>query len=705
MTQLWMDGFDHYGGDVDKLLEGAYAELGNSAELSFPTAGARTGTYALKCRNSGGARRIFGGAFSTIIMGMGIFFDSLPASSTSDTPIQLRDVNNNVICTLTVRTDGALEFRSGDRSGTILGSTTGAVLQAGTWQHIEAEVFRSETVGTFELRVDAVQKMLLSGLDLGTEDFGQWFCTEVAGATGTMYLDDVSVRNDQGTRNNGFGGDIKVATIQPIANGDNQGWARRSIIKLSTGVMDFLDSDDQEKGIAYADNAVFEIGSDDFAIEGFVRFSELVGDNDVATIFSKWRETGDERSWRLALEGATVGGDLIFETSTDGTSGDVIQVHTFAFVPVVDRWYHFAVTRNLNDNRLFIDGIQAGTTKADVRTYDDNAAALFINGEQDTPTTTVENGSVDGWMDGVRFTVGEARYTANFVVPTEALPNDVGGDPLYDSVELLLNFDDVDNTDQSSNDFSGTLMNNPAVIFPNDEIAYQTIAGLTPDDNDYVEAELVAAQETLTFTGQPLDTETVVIGGTTYTFQTVLVDVADNVLIGVDADDSLANLETAVILGDGVGVKYGTGTVINSDALLTKATTNQRIATARTKGDAGNSIVTTETLTNGSWGGATLSGGLDIPTNSEFTMGALPADVTGVRAISVIGRNFKTDNGAAQMQMSYVHSGGASSAGADFAPGTNPAYFEDIHEVDPSTSGSLTPSSLVDARVRLNRTS
>ena len=54
--------------------------------------------------------------------------------------------------------------------------------------------------------------------------------------------------------------------------------------------------------------------------------------------------------------------------------------------------------------------------------------------------------------------------------------------------------------------------------------------------------ELWEYETVLTFTGQPADTNTVVLGAKTYTFQTTLTDVDGNVLIGPSAAISIDNL-------------------------------------------------------------------------------------------------------------------------------------------------------------------
>jgi hypothetical protein len=126
--------------------------------------------------------------------------------------------------------------------------------------------------------------------------------------------------------------------------------------------------------------------------------------------------------------------------------------------------------------------------------------------------------------------------------------------------------------------------------------------------------------------------------------------------------------------------------------------------TALTAGVAGNSVATTETLTNGSFAAATLEGGADIPGHSEFVIGTLPPEVTAVLSATIINRGFKVDAGTSEVTVSLVTAGGSSDAGTAKAMTTNPTNWEDIFERDPATLGSLTPSTFVGAKIRIDRT-
>lgn len=132
----------------------------------------------------------------------------------------------------------------------------------------------------------------------------------------------------------------------------------------------------------------------------------------------------------------------------------------------------------------------------------------------------------------------------------------------------------------------------------------------------------IAATGVLTLAGQPLNTETVVIDTQTYTFQTVLTNSNGNVLIGATASDSLDNLIAAMNRDAGAGTLYAQLTPLHPTVSALAGIGDTMDVTAKTAGAAGNTIVTTETLTNGSWGGATLSGGQDLtePPGQLFTV-------------------------------------------------------------------------------------
>lgn len=156
-----------------------------------------------------------------------------------------------------------------------------------------------------------------------------------------------------------------------------------------------------------------------------------------------------------------------------------------------------------------------------------------------------------------------------------------------------------------------------------------------------------AATGVLTLTGNAVDTETVTIGTKTYTFQATLTDVDGNVLIGATASDSLDNLIAAITLGAGSGTLYAASTTLHPTVTAVAGAGDTMDVTAKSTGTGGNSIATTETLTNGSWGAATLSGGAgdvvilgagELPGNTTAAVGT----VTTLGTVVAYEANFGT---------------------------------------------------------------
>jgi hypothetical protein len=127
----------------------------------------------------------------------------------------------------------------------------------------------------------------------------------------------------------------------------------------------------------------------------------------------------------------------------------------------------------------------------------------------------------------------------------------------------------------------------------------------------------IAATATLTFTGNAVDTQTVTVGAKTYTFQDTLTNVNGNVKIGATTAASITNLVAAVNLGAGSGTTYAAAMTLHPTATAQDGTGDTIDFTAKTAGTGGNSLASTETLANASFGGATFSGGVAATTASD----------------------------------------------------------------------------------------
>jgi hypothetical protein len=78
-------------------------------------------------------------------------------------------------------------------------------------------------------------------------------------------------------------------------------------------------------------------------------------------------------------------------------------------------WYHFAITRNGTNLRVFLDGTQVGSTTTN-STNITSSSAMFIGAQHNNQA----NLSFSGWIDEFRFIKGTAVWTSNFTPPTAA---------------------------------------------------------------------------------------------------------------------------------------------------------------------------------------------------------------------------------------------------------------------------------------------
>lgn len=126
------------------------------------------------------------------------------------------------------------------------------------------------------------------------------------------------------------------------------------------------------------------------------------------------------------------------------------------------------------------------------------------------------------------------------------------------------------------------------------------------------------ANATLTLAGNAVAAETVTIGAVTYTWRTSVASTANEVLVGATASESLDNLKAAINKDTSLSSKYGSATVVHPTVRAGTKTATTLFLVAKSGGTGGNSLASTETMTNGSFGGATFSGGAAVTTTNPF---------------------------------------------------------------------------------------
>lgn len=670
-----------------------------------PEFGARTGRRCwllnndLNATTANSPRFIFAnGAQNIAQIAFAVYLPTLPHRS-DKWAIELQSSAPAVIASIYFGADGVVRVR--DSSNTTVAQTSVPVVSASEWFWLDARFNRS--AGTVEIRDEAGNVIVnQSGLTFAADFAGGRFFNDftTSDPTPIYYIDDIAFRDGSGTENNNFYpiGSGRVFVLNPVADDPPNEWPFIARRMFDNGVGEMLTG--TNVGFSVPDSAALEVGSGDYTIEGTFRWNAIPVDGAEQNLLSKWRASGNQRSWRLFLY--ENGGDrfLSLEVTTDGTTGTLTVLHDFPFTPDLYRPYSIAVSRNSGDNALYIDGVRVGPVASDALTYYDGSASVAV-GAEDNGTNLLQN-PFRGWMDEIRYTVGVGRYAAEYTPATVKFPRSIS-DPSWNSVQLLMGFDNGNAIDESQFGRTVTANGTASALLTDDGLAaYQSIDKQLRDDT-FIEAAYLPATGTLELSANPLNTQTVVVGATTYRFVTAL-SVANDVLIGVDADASIDNLIAAINQDPGAGTIYGTGTTANASAFAEPLPGAIAKIEALVPGTAGNSIVFTTTVTGATISGSgTLAGGENIPAFAQFVLERAPRGVTRVESVSIFARRSVFGPGGATMQPSFVDGSAAVSTGADTVAPANPAWQVDHFSTNGGDAWSI--ADLINSKIRVNRTS
>lgn len=714
----FLDGFETYGTGAASnalLLSGVYAELiggnGSAEQVAVPAWGPRSGLQCLNVNfttspNGAGVRKVLDTSYAELMVSFAYSCSRLPSENGYTGIFQFRTGANVAIATLVLQSTGRLALMSGDVTGTVMVQSAAPVVRTQAWQWFELYVDLAN--GIFKLFVDNEDVPVIdaTGLTFTASSTAQVVLLKNRGGAGggsnpNGYMDDLWIRKLETPGLPDFKGDISVATLYTNADTDNAGWEPHYRKKLGTGIIDTRAA--TNACVSAAQSPDFNLGSGDFTLEGFVRFSALPTGSNIASIWSKWIETGNLRSYQLMKCGPSLNaGALVFRISTDGTAGSVQNIIAWPWEPEIDEWHFLTIERVAGETTLYIDGIAQGLASADVNTYATISAPFAIHAQMSGTSTALVNTGLNGFGDELRVTVGAYRYDGDFTPPVAPFPTTLGGDPLFANVAILGQWDNGV-VDSSLHARSLTARNGAVQNTPDDgQFAFQTIDNVPPRDDTFVQASLTRASGQLIFGANPAAATAVVLGADTYTFVAALVSAYD-VLIGADAEESINNLIAAINGDAGEGTIYGTGTLPNNDIFGEKRPSSVMEAYAIVAGTAGNALASTTTVASASWSAATLLGGVDIPGPSDFEFQRLPYDATEVFAVGLMTRGYKTAAGTVKMRSSLIGPQGGVSDGAETALTTNPTFHQDVFTTDPD-GGPLTPSTIVSAKIRLDRT-
>jgi hypothetical protein len=203
--------------------------------------------------------------------------------------------------------------------------------------------------------------------------------------------------------------------------------------------------------LSLADNAAFEFGSGDFTIEGWFN----VPDSTNYAIYSK----GNFGTLIALNTDKTIG----FYASSNGSSFNISSNTTFGTF-TLSTWNHFAVSREGNNIRLFLNGVLGATVNTSATLYDDSGVALIGRWTNGAATFHML-----GYISNLRLVKGRAVYTAAFDPPTSPLGATSGGtNPPTGTQTSLLTCQSnrfIDNsTANSGTGFTITVNGSPTVV-------------------------------------------------------------------------------------------------------------------------------------------------------------------------------------------------------------------------------------------------
>lgn len=199
-------------------------------------------------------------------------------------------------------------------------------------------------------------------------------------------------------------GDVKVSGFDPFVT--NANYATYGSTYLN-GTTDYL---------TVPQNAAFSFGTGDFTVEGWWNFNNISISQGLISLGTGANGGGPYNGWWFDYESS---GILRFYRYAGGSE----IYSSFSVTLVTNTWYHIACTRSGTAVKMFVNGVQVGTTATSSTSFDNVNSDPLVIGRFITGQGTFY---LDGYVSDVRITKGTALYTANFTPPTAPLTSVAG---------------------------------------------------------------------------------------------------------------------------------------------------------------------------------------------------------------------------------------------------------------------------------------
>lgn len=173
---LWADGFEHYGTNVAKMLDGVYAGSDQTLDTALFQGGTtsyRVDTNDAVFNADKGLRKILSSSLTKMGVMFHLYMPVLPLGNYLTVPCDFISStgsrNSQVSCH--VDNTGSLRFYRGNTYGASAGAvgtliaTTTPIITAASWNHIEIQVNIHATLGWVRVAVNGVHRFELTGLN------------------------------------------------------------------------------------------------------------------------------------------------------------------------------------------------------------------------------------------------------------------------------------------------------------------------------------------------------------------------------------------------------------------------------------------------------------------------------------------------------------------------------------------------------------
>lgn len=213
MSLLWIEGFETFGSSgAPTAINRKYTAVAPSGMV---LSSGRTGGIAIEMSSTSESLETpdVGANPQTIIIGFGFKVTSL----ITERLIFLRQGGTNNVG-IKLNSDGSLSI---ERTPTVLATTSAGEISTGTWYYIELKATIDNSAGAFELKIDEVTKLNVSGVDTQASTNAYTDTVLFRGLNGGIITyDDLYVIDTLGSENNDFLGKSVIRAMYPNAAGD-----------------------------------------------------------------------------------------------------------------------------------------------------------------------------------------------------------------------------------------------------------------------------------------------------------------------------------------------------------------------------------------------------------------------------------------------------------------------------------------------------